>query len=352
MWRDHGVSISYFDQCKELTGVRAEGILPDGMSSQAQRYALDRLDKAFSTFFQRCKSGQKPGFPRFKSRRRYDSLTWPCGNGASLRDKQLKVMGIESIRVNLHRDIPPNADVRTVTIKKQNERWYAIFAIRISDLIPRSSTDQSIGVDCGVTVPFVLSTGEHIEGPRAQKINVSNLRRASRKVSRRKKGSNRRRKAIMLLAIQKEQEANRRKDFLHKFSRRLVNENDTIVFEDLSVKNMTRSASGTIDNPGTKVAQKRGLNREILDQGWSMLVQMTIYKAEEAGRSVIKVPTPYTSQTCHECEVIDKKSRAREVFRCTACGYQDHADTNAAKNILRAGLALQALTQDEEVCVV
>lgn len=155
----------------------------------------------------------------------------------------------------------------------------------------------------------------------------------------------------MLLARQREQEANRRYDFLHKLSRSLVNENDTIVFEDLSVENMTHSASGTIDRPGRKVAQKRGLNRDILDQGWAMLVQMTVYKAEEAGRSVVKIPAPYTSQTCSICGVIDASSRRGSVFRCMACGHEDHADTNAAKNILRAGLALQALTQDEEVCV-
>lgn len=135
----------------------------------------------------------------------------------------------------------------------------------------------------------------------------------------------------------REREAARRRDFLHKLSHRLVRDFDTISFEDLRVAKMVRG--------------NRGLNREILDQGWSTLLHMTFYKAECAGRNVMLVPAPYTSQTCAECGVVDKRSRRVAVFRCTSCAHEDHADVNAARNINRAGLALQALTMGEEARV-
>jgi putative transposase len=340
---EHGMVANFASQCIDLTEARQDNIFPEGMSRTSQVDVLHRIDKAFNGFFRRCSLGQIPGFPRFKSRSRYVSLTWRPSDGASIRNNKLRIMGIGCIRVKWHRNIPLDANIRTITVKKQNDQWYLILVLCIPDLI-LPMAGKSIGIDRGVTIPFSLSTGEHVEGPRAKKTGAPKVRRSHRRVARRKRGSNRHRKASVLLAKEQEKEANRRRNFVHKLSRQLVNENDLIIFENLNSQAMTKSASGTIDIPGRNVAQKRGLNREILDQGWAMLVQMTIYKAEEAGRQVIMVPAPYTSQTCYDCGVIDKKSRSGTVFRCTACGHIDHADTNAAKNILRAGLALQALT--------
>lgn len=351
MWRSYGVSMTLYMQQAELTQVRAAGMLPVGMSLRAQRSALERLDKAFAAFFRRCAAGEAPGFPRFRQRRRYDSLTWPLDEGAGLRDGRLRVMGVGSMRVRWHRDIPDGAEIRTITVKRKNGRWYASFSIRLPDAEALPPTDTSIGVDRGVTVPFALSTGEQIEGPRARQAGAASRRRAQRKVDRRQSSSKRQRKARALLARHQEREANRRRDFLHKFSRRLVNENDTIVFEHLSVAGMIRSARGTVSKHGVNVAQKRALNRAIGDQGWATLLRMTFYKAECAGRTVIEVPAAFTSRTCHECGAVDAAFRKGTVFACTACGHTAHADTNAALNILRAGLALQALTMSEEARV-
>lgn len=352
-YREHGVSLSYYDQQRELTEARTnDGLLPAGMSLKAQRSALVRLDKAFQAFFRRCAAGETPGFPRFRPRRRYDSLTWPSGDGAGVRSGRLRVMGVGSMRVCWHREIPDDAEVRTITVKRKNGRWYVTLVLHLSNPATLPPTGESVGVDRGVTVPFALSTGEHVEGPRAQKTNAGSVRRAARKVARRQRGSSRKRKARMLLARQREREANQRHDFLHKLSRRLVNENDTIVFEDLNVQGMTRSARGTSGAPGRRVRQKAGLNRSISDQGWATLVEMTSYKAAEAGRQVIRVPAAYTSQICAECGVVDAASRNGVVFACTSCGHEAHADTNAALNILRAGLALQALTVGADVHAV
>jgi putative transposase len=330
--------------------MRADGLFPERMSLEAQRSALNLLDRAMKKFFRRIELGQKAGYPRFRPRSRYNSITWAARGGAKLKDDRLRVRGVGALRIRWHRAFPIGAEIRSITILRQDKRWYVSFALAMPDAIQKA-TNKNVGVDRGVTVPFALSTGELIQGSRAGKNGQPAARRAQRKMSRRKRGGNRYRKASLLHARHKQRQANRRKDFLHKFSRYLVNNFDLIAFEDLNVVAMTRSARGTIANPGRGVRRKSVLNREILDQGWSMLVQMTIYKAEEAGRSVVKVPAPYTSQTCFECGSIDKKSRSGTIFRCTTCGHQDHADTNAAKNILRAGLALQALTMSEEARV-
>jgi putative transposase len=136
----------------------------------------------------------------------------------------------------------------------------------------------------------------------------------------------------------KEKEANRRKDALHKLSRHLVVENDLIVHEDLKFSNMSRSAKGTVENPGHNVAAKSGLNDAIMDSSWARLISMISYKAD-AGRRVVAVNPRYTSQRCSHCGEIAAENRDKEKFACISCGHSEHADINAARNILRAGLA-------------
>ena len=137
----------------------------------------------------------------------------------------------------------------------------------------------------------------------------------------------------------KEKEANRRKDTLHKLSRRLVDENDLIVHEDLSISNMSRSAKATVENPASNVAAKSALNDAIMDSSWARLIAMTTYKAEDAGRRVMAVNPRHTSQRCSRCGHIAAENRDREKFACVSCGFTEHAEVNAARNVLRAGLA-------------
>jgi putative transposase len=118
-----------------------------------------------------------------------------------------------------------------------------------------------------------------------------------------------------------------------------VNDHDVIVHEALKITNMSRSARGSIDSPGVNVAAKSGLNDAIADSGWGTLLSMISYKAEEAGRTVIAVNPRHTSQRCSECGHVASESRDRQKFTCVACGFAEHADVNAARNILRAGLA-------------
>ncbi len=168
-------------------------------------------------------------------------------------------------------------------------------------------------------------------------------RRLQRKLARQKKGSKRRARTKLSIAKLSARESDRRKDWIEKTTTNLVREYDLIAIEDLQVKNMVRSAKGTLDNPGKNVAQKTGLNREILYQSWSLFRKRLEDKAVASAVVVIPVNPKHTSQTCSECKhCVPENRESQEVFVCKACGHTEHADVNAAKNILAAGLAVSA----------
>jgi putative transposase len=151
------------------------------------------------------------------------------------------------------------------------------------------------------------------------------------------------------VANQHRRVANRRRDGLHQLSRRLVNSYDLLVFEDLKIANMVRSAKGSVEEPGSRVAQKAGLNREILAASWGGLISMVAYKAEDAGRELIVVNPRDTSRRCSTCGHTEAANRpSQAVFRCRGCGFKDHADVNAARNILWLGLSLRCQRREAE----
>lgn len=317
-WRDHGIRVSRADQCHQLTEVRRDLDYPGGQNSASQQMVLHRLDRAFQAFFRRVRAGETPGFPRFKSKSRFNTLTWRRGQGgATLRGGRLRIQGVGHIKVKWHRALP--SEPKQTRITRRNSRWYVAFTVEVEPA-PLPATGQEVGVDLGVRQFATLSTGEAVHGPRPGRVAAPAIRRAQRKVARRERGSQRRRKAVAELARRREREANRRLDAAHKAARSLVDRFDLIAVEDLQVRNMVRG--------------NRGLNREITDQGWAQFLQCLDAKAESAGRQVIRVRPHHTSQRCHECGTVDKESRRGPRFDCTACGHADDADVNAARNIL------------------
>jgi transposase len=196
-----------------------------------------------------------------------------------------------------------------------------------------------VGIDRGVAVSAALSTGELLYVPGLTAREQTRLRRLERKLAGAKRGSNRRSRTRRAIARLKARETDRRKDWAEKASTGIARRFDLIMVEDLRIKNMTRSAKGTQQNPGRNVGQKAGLNRGILRSGWGLLVRRLEQKA--SGR-VEKIKPAFTSQRCSACGQVDPKSReSQAVFRCTACGYACHADVNAAINIA-AGHAVTA----------
>lgn len=316
-YRTWGVVVDRTEQQRQLTELRQEISLD--MNAGAQEMVVRRLHTAFEAFFRRLRQGERPGFPRFKAKHRYNTLSWRRGAaGATLKDDRLQIQGVGAIKVKWHRELP--SAPKETRITRRNGRWYVAFAVEVERPDPLPPTGQSVGVDLGVRVFASLSNGEAIEGPRPGQAVAPAIRRAQRKVVRRRVGSRRRRKAVRELGRRREREANRRLDAAHKAARTLVNRFDLIAIEDLKPRHMVRG--------------NRGLAREINDQGWSQFVSCLTYKAEEAGRQVVKVNPRNTSRTCPECGLVDPASRKGPKFRCTGCEHEDDADVNAARNIL------------------
>jgi putative transposase len=199
------------------------------------------------------------------------------------------------------------------------------------------------GIDVGVSELVATSDGERIGNPRHLRRSLRRLADRQRLVAGRKRGSHRRRKAARQMGRLHRKIACQRRDLAHQVSRRLVDDHGLIVHENLKIVNMVRRPAPRSNDEGgfepNGATAKAGLNREILAAGWAQLLRFITYKAADAGRELIAVNPRHTSQTCHACGHVDAENRHATQFRCTSCGHVDHADINAARNILRAGLA-------------
>jgi putative transposase len=332
--RRAGKRVGYVSQCRELTALRAAGDGPPQMSCSAMRSPLRRLERAYQAFFRRVKAGEKPGYPRFRSQRRYDSLTWD--SAWSIQEKRLALPGIGHLKVNWHRELPESAKVCTVTVRRVVGRWYACFALTLPApvVLPRTSV-RVVGLDLGIQNFAALSTGELIPGPRAYRAAQRKLRVAQRRVSRRMTGSGRRQKACLLLARLHERIRNIRGSHAHQLSRQLVSDFVFIAVEDLQIRRLARGF----------------LAKDVSDQGWAEFLRLLRYKAEDAGIQVVAVPPGGSSQTCSRCEARVPKPISERVHRCPGCALVIDRDVNAARNLLRLGLSRQALTWPSGACV-
>jgi len=238
-WRINHVSIGFNAQSARLPEIKDERPELEGVYSQVLQDVLHRVDKNFKAFFTRLKQGLKAGFPRFRSAARYDSLTYPQ-LGFVVEDRHLKLSKIGRIKIKLHR--PIEGKVKTLTLKREAGKWYACFSGEYeAEALPESA--EVIGIDLGLSAFATLSDGTEIENPRYYRKAQAALRKAQRKVARRKKGSHRRRKAVKLLQKAHAHVRNQRSDFHHQVARTLVNQYGLIVVEDLNVKGL---ASGML----------------------------------------------------------------------------------------------------------
>ena len=323
-------SINYYDQAGQLKQMRAEGLIGVANFSCCQDI-LRRLNKAFKAFFGRIKRGERPGFPRFKSSRRYDSLTFPSyGDGCKLDGKVVRIQGVGEIKVKLHR--PVQGKIKTVSIRREAGRWFAVFSVEC-DKAPLPPSSATVGIDVGLTAFATLSDGDgtEIDNPRLYRDAQRKLRVAQRRVARRKsKRSNRRRKAVAVLQRQHAHIQNQRSNFQHKVSRVLVDNYGVIVVEKLNIKGL---ASGM-------------LAKSVNDAGWGYFLKKLAYKAESAGREFIKVDPRGTSQTC-TCGQRVPKTLSKRWHSCPKCGLSQSRDHVSAQVILRLGLSLRSSTWPE-----
>lgn len=332
-------SINYYDQANQLKEIRANGDLALANFSCCQD-VLRRVDKTFKAFFRRVRNGETPGYPRFRRLARYDSLTFPSwGDGCGLLDHhKLRVQGIGHLKIKLHR--PIGGKIKTLTIKREAAQWFAVFSVECESA-PLPACHESIGIDVGLSVFATLSDGSEINNPRYHRKAQVKLRRAQRKVARRKRGSKNRKKAIRELQRTHSHIRNQREDFAHKVSRTLVVLFGLIVIEDLNIKGL---AAGM-------------LAKSVNDAGWSSFIAKLAYKAEEAGRVLMKVDPRGTSQRCI-CGAPNPKTLSQRWHSCDACGLSVSRDHASALEILRLGLSLlgetwlvTASVPNEAVCL-
>lgn len=326
-WRDRQESLSRYDTNKLLTLWRTEHEFLANGHAQAMQDAQKRVDLAFRAFFRRVKAGEKKvGYPRFRGKDRYDSFAYPQekGNWRFLDNGRLRLSKIGDVKIVLHR--PVTGKCKTLTIRRDRVgNWYACFSCEVEvNILP--PTDKVVGVDLGLTTFAYLSNGEKIARQRWMKRDEKDIARLQRKKERFVNGSPERGKVVHALCHAYERAANRRRNFAHQESRKLVNEYQFIAFEDLDIQDMQASGSKTI-------------SRGIADVAWGQFVQFTVYKAECAGRGVALVNPRGTTQMCSGCGVVVPKDLSVRVHDCPHCGLRLDRDHNAALNILARGLA-------------
>jgi putative transposase len=318
------------------------------LHSQVMQNIARKLDLAFKSFYGRVKKGKTPGFPRFKGKGRVHSLYYPQSGFAFTTNNKLKVSKIGSIRIKKHRAL--NGNIKTLSLNKSpSGKWFACFSVDAGEApqpipIERIDEQKKVGIDLGINDFAFLSNGSQIKTIKHFKNLKSKLALAQKRLAKKQRRSKNREKAKAKVITIHEKIANKRNDFLHKESKTLVKAYDLIVHENLMIKNMSRSAKGTVDTPGKMVKQKAGLNRNILDMSWGRFLGMLAYKAEEAGTQVKGVPPNYTSIRCSDChEVVPKTLKDRQ-HSCPNCGLDINRDHNAAINILNKYLSTVGTT--------
>jgi putative transposase len=289
--------------------------------SQVLQNVAVRLDLAFQAFFRRVKAGENPGFPRFKGKGRYDSFTYPQFGFKIDEQGKLYASGIGHIKLVLHR--PLRGTVKTLTIQKSSTgKWYACFSCEVEpERLPECP--EHVGIDVGLKTFATLSTGEEIANPRFFRKEEKALAKVQRKHSKLAKGTPERHKHRKAVAHVHERIKFRRDNFTHQQSRVIVESYGVIAVEDLHVNRMTHHHC---------------LAKSISDAAWSGFFEQLSHKAEEAGRTFIKVNPAYTSQECSRCHHRQKMPLSERVYDCPCCGLSIDRDLNASKNILAVGL--------------
>lgn len=297
------------------------------INAQVLQHVVKRVGKAFDGFFRRVKAGVKAGYPRFRSRDRYDSFTFPQPSQTSVSadGRHVYLPKIGNVRLKLHR--PFSGKLKTLAVKCEGTEWYAVLTCKVSKADPLPPTGSTVGIDLGVTHLFITSDGEIEDNPRFLRAAQKRLRVAQRSLSRRKRGSNRGKQAKQRVAKLHLKVRRQRESEHHRITKRLVGRHDLIAHEDLNIQGLAR----------TRMA------KSVLDAGWTGLLEKLYAKAEWAGRTVIAVNPEYTSQDCSVCGHREKHPLHVREFVCAQCGQHHHRDVNAAKNIW--GRAVPSETQ-------
>ncbi len=332
-WKNENKSLSQYDQTKTIPMLKQQHTAFKQVYSQVLQQVSARVDLAFKGFFRRlkekAKTGEKAGFPRYKNENRYDSITYPqFANGCRLDNKGLRLGSIGCIRVVQHRPLKGTPKSCTIT-RTATGKWFASISCDIGDNDRKNNNGSAVGIDVGLTSFAVTSDGQKIENQRFFRKEEKALAKAQRKwdaVKKRPKTDAVREKRRKVTGRVHERIRNKRHNFAHQASRKMVNRHSFIAVEKLDVKEMQKN---------------RRLAKSIADVAWSLFRHCLEYKAEEAGIGFKAVDPKHTSQDCSACGHREKKPLSQRVHHCKACGYTTDRDHNAAINILTLGLQRQ-----------
>ncbi|MCE1181339.1 MAG: transposase [Rhodocyclales bacterium] len=324
--------LGYAALCKSLTEWKAqpETLWLNETPSQALQQSLKNLERAYKNFFEK-----RADFPRFKKKGHSDSFRYPQGIKLDQGNSRVFLPKLGWLRYRNSRDVL--GEVKNATVSQSGGKWFISIQTEreVDQPLPNG---EAVGIDMGIARFATLSDGSHIEPLNSFKKHQQRLARYQRAMSRKVKFSNNWKKAKAQVQRVRTRIANARKDFLHKASCQISQNHAMIAIEDLQVRNMSKSAKGNSEQHGKMVKQKSGLNRSILDQGWSEFRRQLEYKSAWNGGFVIAVPPQYTSQTCPCCGHVSKDNRQTQArFECIECGFEENADLVGAINILARG---------------
>jgi putative transposase len=338
-YQEDETTLSRYDLSKQFTEAKKDNPWYQRINRSAVTAVLIKLERAYQAFFRRVKAGEKPGFPRFKGRDRFDSIEYQ--NGWGLDGDRLRIQFVGDVKVELHR--PVEGTIKTVTLKREADKWYAVFSCDLGDVAIQPSINPPIGIDLGLSSFLTTTEGEHVPNPRYLKDALPELRRVQRKIALKdgkkhksreymKRGSKNRAKVKRKLRKLHTKVANQRRDHHHKVASKLVRSHGLIAMECLDIKGMLED-SGIQGESGN-----RRFSRSISDAAWGGFASILSSKAESAGVTVVKVDPRGTTQGCSGCGAVVPKTIRDRWHECPYCGLSLDRDENAARNILRRAL--------------
>ncbi|HET8905773.1 MAG TPA: RNA-guided endonuclease TnpB family protein [Ktedonobacterales bacterium] len=323
-WEQRQESLRLYDQQSTLPALKATRPALAQVQSQVLQNVAVRIDLAFQAFFRRVKTGEKPGYPRFRGQGRYASITYPqtpVGCKLDAEARRVRLHGVGQVKIILHRLIEGTPKTATIS-RSSTGKWYACFSCECAEPSPLPETGQQVGIDVGLKTFATLSDGQEIAHPRFFRAEEKALAKVQRRLSKEEKGTPERVGRRKVVARVHERIAWRRGDFAHQHSRHIVDSFDVIAVEDLSVNRMTHNHC---------------LAKSIHDAAWSQFTALLLYKAAWAGRKYVAVNPAYTSQDCSQCGHRQKLSLSDRTYTCPCCGIVLDRDYNASVNILRLG---------------
>jgi putative transposase len=339
---------SAFDQIYELTGLRAEYPWLREVPQGVQQQLLVELNLAWQRFFKGIADR-----PQFKCKGR-DRAPVIGPNPKSFRiegegrKRHVVFPKLGRLAIICHRE--PVGKMSQCAISRDGDAWYVSIGCAIEVDTPPVSTKPIVAYDRGITNTIACSDGTIVKNPKHAELAAKRTKRLQRAASRKKKGSNNQKKAYARAARAQRKVKRQRTHFLHVESKKVAKNHGVVIFEKLNLKNMTKSAKGTVENPGRNVSAKSALNRGLLGAALGEFKRMVAYKIVLEGGRIVEVPPAWSSQTCAECDHVDAASRKGERFCCAACGHTDHADVNAARVLLARGMLVLAVEPTVNVC--